>query len=263
MSWQRVKALVRRYWFLYSRSSFRILDLVFWPVMDLLVWGFVTMYMIKLNSAMPAIFTFFIGAAILWNVLYRAQQAVTVSFLEDVWTRNLLNIFVAPVRVREFIAATYLAGLAQALIVMIVMSTMAFFIYAFDLSSVGFALIPLFINLLVMGWAIGMITTALILRWGQQAEALAWAVPFLIQPISAVFYPVEVLPAWLQPIANGIPATHVFEGMRSILRGQPMDMGHLLAASGTNLIYLLIGGWFFHYMFDQAREKGLLTKLGT
>ena len=262
MNMQVIAALMLRYAFLYSRSSFRILDIFFWPSMDLLVWGFLSVYLVNINNRVPATVTFLIGSAILWNILYRAQQSVTVSFLEDVWSRNLLNIFVAPVRVSEFVAATYLVGFIQTIIVLCVMSTMAY-LYSFNMFSIGLMLLPFFANLLIFGWSIGLMTTAMILRWGQQAEALAWAVPFLIQPVSAVFYPVSVLPDWLQPIAMVVPSTHVFEGMRAVLAGQTVPINHLLAAFGLNAVFMGLTAAYFNFTFGEARKRGLLAKIGT
>lgn len=284
MNWSAVRGLILRYIFLYSRTSFRILDIFFWPAMDLLVWGFVSVYFVKLGTAssttgattasgvaavgttigdpLPSAVTFLIGAAILWNVLYRAQQSVTVSFLEDVWSRNFLNIFVAPVRVREFVCATYFIGFIQTIIVVAVLTLMGL-TYNFNLMSMGWYILPLFGNLLVFGWAIGMMTTGLILRFGHQAEALAWAVPFLIQPLSAVFYPVSVLPAWLQPIALAMPVSHVFEGMRTVLGGQPIPTESLVMSTGLNLLYLVGAAYMFHRMFEESRRLGLLAKIGT
>src|SRR5581483_5943273 len=186
---------------------------------------------------------------------------ITVSFLEDIWSRNLLNIFAAPVRASEFVASTYLVGLAQALVVLCVMATVAWLMYGFALTSVGWCLIPLFLNLLVMGWWLGLFTTALILRFGNQAEALAWAVPFLVQPLSAVFYPVSVLPPFIQPLSFALPSAHVFEGMRMILQKQAFPEEHLLYAAGLNLFYMIGAAFFFAHMFKQARKRGLLSKL--
>lgn len=259
MNWSRVWALVLRYTYLYSRSFPRVTEIFFWPIMDLLVWGFLTVYL----RGMPRPVEFLIGAMIFWDILYRAQQGVTLSFVEDIWARNLLNIFVAPVRVSEFIAATYVVGLARITVTVLVLAVMAWWLYAFNLFVLGFSLLPFFANLLLMGWAVGMITTALIMRWGQAAEALAWGIPFLIQPLAAVFYPVSVLPKFVQPFALCIPATHVFEGMRQVLDHQGFPTQSLLTALGLNLAYLILAGWFFHYMFGVARAKGLLAKLGT
>jgi ABC-2 type transport system permease protein len=206
---------------------------------------------------------FLLGAMSFWDILYRAQQGVTLSFLEDVWSRNLLNVFVAPVRVGEFVLATYIVGLFRIIVTVGVLGALAYALYSFNLFTLGMSLIPFFVNLLLMGWALGMVTTALIMRWGQAAEALAWGVPFLIQPVAAVFYPLDVLPRWLQPIALGIPATHVFEGMRQVLRGEGVSPASLTAAFVLNAVYLLAAALFFRYMFDVARRKGLLAKLGT
>src|SRR5262249_26937160 len=143
------------------------------------------------------------------------------------------------------------------------MSVLAAACYSFNILSMGVILLPLLANLLVMGWSIGLMTTALILRFGHQAEALAWAIPFLIQPLCAVFYPVSVLPAWLQPLAWTMPATHIFEAMRQVLAGQALDANYLIYATALNVLYMIIAGWFFNFMFDQARKHGLLAKLAT
>ncbi|MGA2140633.1 MAG: ABC transporter permease [Verrucomicrobiia bacterium] len=263
MSLGHIRALVLRYTFLYTRSVPRVAEMFFWPVMDLLVWGFLSVYLQRLGHQVPATITFLLGSMIFWDILYRAQQAVTISFLEDIWARNLLNIFVSPIRVSEFIAATYVVGFVKILITVAILAGLALWFYHWNLFAMGLPLIPLFANLLLMGWAVGMITTALILRWGQSAEALAWGIPFLIQPVAAVFYPLSVLPGWLQVIARGIPATYVFEGMRQVLRGEGFPTHHLACAFGLNVLYLIGAGMFFNYMFGVAREKGLLAKLGT
>ncbi len=263
MRWRHVRALVIRYTILYTRSAPRVVEMFFWPFMDLFVWGFVTMYLLRVNGAHPSLVTFLLGAMIFWDIIYRAAQGVSISFLEDVWSRNLLNVFVAPVRVSEFIAASYAVGLLKVLTIALALTGGAYLMYSFNLFSMGFALVPLFANLVIMGWSIGMLTTALLMRWGQAAENLAWAVPFLIQPIAAVFYPVSVLPAWLQPVAFTIPASHVFEGMRQVLRGEPLNVERLIWAFVLNLVYLALAAWSFNHMFHVARRKGLLTKLFT
>ena len=241
----------------------RILEMFFWPVMELLVWGMLTQYLQTGPFKVSGFIKFLLGAMIFWDILYRAQQATTISFLEDIWARNLLNIFVAPVRISEFIVATYCVGFVKILITVAGLSTLAAVCYHFNVLSMGFALIPLFINLLVMGWAVGMVTTGMIMRWGQASEALAWGIPFLIQPFCAAFYPLDSMPAWIRPISLAIPATHVFEGMRAVLAGQGLSLKCVLCAAGLNLIYLTAAALFFRFMYDKARKQGLLAKLGT
>jgi len=259
-----IGGLVLRYIFLYSRNAVRLVELVFWPAVDLLVWGFLTVFL-KENTGgtFPHFITFLIAAMIFWDVLFRAQQGLAISFLEDVWTRNLLNVFVAPVRAIEYVTATALVGLLRVAVTVVVLTVLAWFAYAFRLWDFHFLLLPFFANLLLFGWALGMVSVAFILRWGQAAESLAWAVPFLIQPLSAVFYPVSVLPRWLQPVALSIPSTHVFEGMRAVMQDGPSPWAHLAAAFALNLLWLVGAGALFALTLRNARERGRLVKIAT
>jgi ABC-2 type transport system permease protein len=264
VNFHRISALVLRYTFLYTRSLPRVFEIFFWPVMELFVWGMVTRYLREGPYQLPAFINFLLGGMIFWDILYRAQQGTTIAFLEDIWARNLMNIFVAPVRVSEFIVATYCVGFVKILVTVAVLGVLAGTLYHFNIATeIGWALIPLFANLLIMGWAVAMVTTGMIMRWGQASEALAWGIPFLLQPFCAAFYPVNSMPAFLQPIALAIPATHVFEGMREVLAGNGLALNRVLFAAGLNLLYLTAAGLFFRYMYSSARERGLLAKLGT
>lgn len=264
MNVRTIRALLLKYGFICSRNSFRAMDVFFWPLMDLLVWGFLTIYLLKVNSTgVPAMITFLIGAVIMWNILYRAQQVISVSFLDDVWNRNLLNIFAGPVRLSEYIAATYVMGFVQAIIVLVILSAAAAMFYGFNVFDLGFMFAAFFINLLLMGWAIGLLTTGVIVRFGPPAEALAWAVPVLIQPVSAVFYPVSVLPPWLQPVAKVVPSSYVFEGMRQIMEHKTYDANGLVISFSLNVVYMVIAAIVFRHYFEEARMKGLLAKHGS
>jgi ABC-2 type transport system permease protein len=265
MSIPRISALVLRYVFLYTRTPVRFIELLFWPLVDLLVWGFLTMFLQGQGggAGLPHAVTFLIGGMILWDVLFRSQQGVAISFLEDVWTRNLLNIFVAPVRTIEYVAATCVVGVLRVAVTLVILVVVALLAYGFNLFDLGLALLPFLGALMLFGWVLGMVSTGLIMRWGQAAEGLAWAVPFFIQPIAAVFYPVSVLPGWLQPVALALPCTHVFEGMRAVLDGGPFPAAALAAALGLNLLWLAAAAVFFAANLRQVRASGLLVKLAT
>jgi ABC-2 type transport system permease protein len=255
----RVWALLLRYLYLYRRSPARIMEIVFWPVMDLLVWGFVTAYFERV--AVPGAVLFLLGGVIFWDVFYRSQQSITLSITEEIWVRNILNVFIAPVRVSELMLATCLLGVLRAIANAAVLGALAFLLYAFDLLAVGGALVPFLASLLLFGWAVGMCTMALILRFGHAAEALIWGTPFLIQPISAVFYPVSVLPGWLQTVAYALPSTYVFEGMRQALSTGRVDASLLTSALALNLLYLVAAAAFFGWMLRRVRAKGYLSRL--
>lgn len=263
-SFNTVSALVLRYVYLYTRHPVRFVELIFWPLVDLLVWGFLTIYLHKQGAGgIPSTVTFLIGGMILWDVLFRSQQGVAISFLEDVWTRNLLNVFVAPVRTVEYVAATCLVGVLRVGVTLVLLTTVAALAYGFQLADLGLALLPFLANLLLFGWFLGMVSTALIMRWGQAAESLAWAVPFFIQPLAAVFYPVSVMPAWLQPVAKALPCTPVFEGMRAVLAGQPTPWGQVQSAFILNLVWGSLAAWFFAANLRHVRKTGLLVKVAT
>jgi ABC-2 type transport system permease protein len=260
MSWVHVSGLLLRYFYLYRRSSARVMGVLFWPVMDLLVWGFLTTYLQRM--VLPAAVVFLLGAVIFWDIFYSAQQAITLSLTEEIWVRNILNIFVAPVSVAELLVATSLVGLLRAVASAGVLSVLAWALYSFNLGALGLALVPFCFALLLFGWAMGTFTMALVLRFGQAAEALIWGIPFLIQPISAVFYPVRVLPVWLQGPARLFPSTHVFEGMRSVLATGRVDVGSLVWALLLDAVALALAALFFAWMLARVREKGYLARLG-
>jgi ABC-2 type transport system permease protein len=260
-----IQALVMRYLFLYTRSPMRLIELVFWPMVDLVIWGYLMLFIQENTTGeFPRLITFLLGAMILWDVIFRAQQGVAISFLEDVWTRNLLNVFVAPVRTIEYLAATFTVGFLRILVTVTVLAIVAVLLYAFNIFTMGWALIAFFTNLMISGWALGMISTALILRWGQAAESLAWAVPFFIQPLVAVFYPVSVIrPEWVQYFSLALPPTHVFEGMREVMATGVFAWDKFFWALGLNAIFLTAAGCVFYYMLTLTRRRGLLTKFAT
>ncbi len=264
MSVTTIGALVLRYLYLYTRTPIRMIELLFWPLVHLLVWGYLTVFLQKhTGDSFPYEITFLIGAVILWDILFRAQQGVAIFFLEDVWSRNLLNIFAAPVTNADYLFSTYAVGLMRAALTSTILAILALPIYSFNIFSLSWTLIPFIFNLLVFGWALGMISTALIVRWGPAAETLAWAVPFFIQPFAAVFYPVSALPTVLQWLSLSLPCSYIFEGMREGLKTGEVPVSNLLWATGLNAVYLLVAGILFVRVMNTAREKGLLTKFSS
>lgn len=257
-----INALITRYVLLYTRNPVRLVELFFWPIVQLIVWGLLTRYLqTKGSGDFPQFITFLIGGIILWDALFRSQQGVAISFLEDVWTRNLLNVFAAPVRMSEYMLATIGVGILRVTITGIVMILLALVLYQFSLFQFGPTVLAFYLNLMLFGWALGIVSTALILRWGHGAESLAWAIPFLIQPASAVFYEVSQLPPWLQKISLAMPPAHVFEGMRAGILNKGFPTEHMLWAFGLNLIYLFLASLLFAFTLKQARVRGFLVKV--
>jgi ABC-2 type transport system permease protein len=202
----------RRIWGMMLRSLYvdrhnpsQVFELAIVPVLELLVWGLLTIWIQREGLELPRAIELFLGARVLWVFMYRTQTAVVLTFLEDMWTRNLINVFVTPVRVGEILLSSGCLGAMKALITAIVLTLACWAIYQTNLIALGITGAGAIVTLLVMGWAFGIFTAAVILRHGTVVQSITWAIPIALQPISAVYYPIEVLPAWLQPLAMCSP----------------------------------------------------------
>ena len=173
-----------------------------------------------------------------------------------------MNLFASPLTAGEFLAAMMAMSIFKVAAVSIIMAFAALFFYSYNVFIMGLTLIPFVMNLIASGWLIGILTTSVIMRFGQQAEVLAWGLVFLFQPISCVFYPLSVLPGWLQPLALANPAAHVFEGMREVLLNQAVPWPHLWWAMGLNSLYLLIMIAIYQYTFAECKDRGMLVRVG-
>ena len=262
-AWGRISGVMLRQIYLYKRTLHRWLEAVYWPVLDITLWGFLASY-IEDTEPQSRIGFGLLGALISWDILFRAQQSVSVGFLEDMWSRNVLNVWSTPIRAWEYVSGTILVGILRVAIGAGIAVAIAGFAFGFNLAvEVGLPLVPFLVALLIMGWSVGVATTAMILRLGQGAEELAWALAFLFQPFSAVFYPVEQLPSAMQAIAFFVPASHVFEGMRGIiLEGSGFPGRELALAFAIDALYVLGAAWLFSWSLRQVRARGLLSRFG-
>src|SRR3954462_842127 len=228
---RRVWGLMYRHLALYRRSWPRLLELAYWPVLQMCIWGFTASFLAtRIGSPAVVAGATLLGGVLLWEVALRSQMGVAISFLEEMWSRNLGHVFVSPMRPWELVAALIAMSVIRMLAGVLPAILMAWLLYAFNLFSIGFVVVLFFINLMIMGWAVALGVVSLILRHGAGAEALAWSVLFGLTPFSAVFYPVSVLPGWLHPVAYSLPSAHVFEGMRAALLDGTIAWGHLGAA---------------------------------
>jgi ABC-2 type transport system permease protein len=259
----RIWGLMLRHMFLLPRNFSRWLDVFYWPLLDLLVWGYTTVYLNRSGGAGNINFVvLFVGALISWDVLFRAQQSITITFLEDVWSRNILNLFVSPLTPTEFLLGALFFGMVRHFFTITFMALMAFWLYDYSYFSLGWYLVPAIFNLLLFGWTIGIVTTALILRYGQSAEVLAWGLAFLVQPFVGVFYPVETLPTVFQAVSKLLPPTYVFSELREIVLYKRFNPGYIWMAFLLNMGYLLLARLFFSRLWRIVRNKGYLTRLG-
>jgi ABC-2 type transport system permease protein len=259
---RRVSAMMLRYWYLLRSSWPRLLDLVYWPTVQMVTWGFLQYYITTNAGFFARAGGTFIGAVLLWDILFRGQLGFSISFLEEMWSRNIGNLMMSPLRPFEFITALMVMSVVRLSIGAVPVTFLAIAFFGFNLYGLGLALVAFFLNLMLTSWAIGIFVSGLILRNGMGAENLAWSIMFLFMPLTCVYYPVTTLPVWLQPVAWVLPPTYVFEGMRALLIQKVFRPELMLDALALNAVLFAGGVFAFLKLLQSARRHGTLMQTG-
>ena len=260
---RRVWGLMYRHIALYRRSWPRMLELAYWPTLQMCIWGFTaSFFAARVGNPGAVAIGMLLGAVLLWEVALRSQMGVALSFLEEIWSRNLGHVFVSPLRPSELVAALIAMSVLRMVAGVLPAVLLAWVLYAYNLFNLGPVLILFTLNLMVMGWSVSLGVVSLILRHGAGAEALAWSVLFGLTPFSAVFYPVSTLPVVLQPVAFVLPSSHVFEGMRAAIGQNVILWDQLGWAIVLNLVWMAGAALLFARQFRAARERGALLSIG-
>jgi ABC-2 type transport system permease protein len=260
MNFRRLAAIVLRQFYLWRGSPQRVLPMFAWVALDILLWGFITRY---LNSVAQAGFNFvpaLLGAVLLWDFLTRVMQGVTMAFFEDVWSRNFLNIFAAPLRISEYVGGLVVTGVTTSLVGLATMVVLAWVAFGLSFLSYGAALAPFLMVLFVTGIALGITGAAIVLRLGPASEWLIWPIPTLMSPFAGVFYPVTVLPAWMQVVSRALPPSYVFEGLRAVVAGKPAPWDRLAIGGGLAVLYLILACAGFAAVYRYAIRTGLIAR---
>jgi ABC-2 type transport system permease protein len=258
----RINAMVLRYLYLLRSSWSRLLELIYWPAMQLFVWGFLQFYVAQNSGFFARASGVFIGAVLMWDILFRGQLGFSVSFLEEMWSRNLSNILISPLRPIEFVCALMIMSLIRLAIGMVPVTLLAMAFFGFNLYALGLALAAFFANLILTSWAVGIVVAGVLLRNGMGAESLAWTLMFVIMPLACVYYPVNVLPDWLQLVAWALPPTYVFEGMRALIMQQVFRADLMVQALALNALYFVAAVLAFFQLLKSARRAGSLLQTG-
>lgn len=261
-SWLRMRAIARRHAYVLVRSPHRLFDVTLWPLVDVLLFGSLAAFVDTSGDASSAAKAsgYLLAGIVLWHVIYQSQIALSTGFLEETWTRNLLNIMVTPVREVEYVGGVALFGMVKLVMGVGVMVLGALAFFSFNTASLGLGLVPIAAVLLVVGWAISLFVIGLVLRMGTGAEALAWGVMFVLLPLSGVFYPIDALPTVLQPIAQLLPTTHAFAALRSIVDGNGSDWAQIGIAAVGAVVMLLLAMWYLVAMLKLFRKRGYITR---
>jgi ABC-2 type transport system permease protein len=261
-SLRRIRALIRRHAYLLLKSWPRLVSMAYYPTVTMVLWAFLTLYLAPSNSFLRDAPGFFIGAVLLWDVLFRGQLGVSLTFIEEIYARNLGNLFVSPLRLHELIVGQLAMSVMRTLIGVGGACLFAWLLFRYSIFSMGLPLVAFFSCLLAFGWAIGLAVSAMILRHGLGAEELAWAAIFLVAPVSGVYYPIAVLPPVLQAVSYALPPAHVFEGMRALLLQQTFHYDLFRNALLLDAFYLAVGIALFTAAVHSARKRGTLLQMG-
>ena len=146
-----------RYWYVIRSSWPRTAELIYWPLVQMLMWGFLQSYLAQTASFAAKAAGLFIGAVLLWDILVRSQLGFAVAFLEEIWSRNLGHLMMSPLRPAELIAALMIVSLLKLLVAMVPVALLAYLFFGFNVLSLGFAFAAFFANLIIMSWSLGLV----------------------------------------------------------------------------------------------------------
>jgi ABC-2 type transport system permease protein len=260
MNRHRVLAIALRQLYLMHGSPARVLPLFAWVAIDIVLWGFISRYLNSVAHAGLDFVAALLGAVLLWDFFSRVMQGVSTTFLEDVWSRNFLNLFATPLRVSEYVAGLVVSSVGTSLVGLAVMLVLASAAFGLSFFAYGLLLIPFLLVLFLFGIALGIFASAVVLRLGPASEWFVWPVPALISPFAGVFYPVATLPAWMRAVAHALPPSYVFEGMRAILAGEPFSGVSLVGGAALAVLYILLAYAFFASVHRRAIRTGLIAR---
>ena len=262
MNWSKIFALSLRHIYLIKGSFPRILDLIYWPTVQIFLWGFISKFFTLNSSFYENTVGIILSAAILYDFLFRASISYNMMFLEEIWSRNFTNLFIAPIRMSEIITSLTLTAIFRTLIGLIPATLLAIPLFDVSIFKIGTPLIFLLIALYIFGVTLGLLVTSGLVRFGPSFENIAWASLFFLAPLGCIYYPPEILPEWLQIIANLLPLVHIFEEMRNILIYDIINHFQILKAILISFLYFVVGIAVFYLSYDGAKNRGTLINMG-
>jgi ABC-2 type transport system permease protein len=256
----RAAAVVLRQLYLFRGSFARVLPLFVWATLDVVLWGFITKYLDVVAPNAPSFVPSLLGAVLLWDFLSRAMLGVTTTFLEDVWSRNFLNVFATPMSIAEYLAGLVMSSVLTSAVGLTAMLLVAFWAFGLSLAGYGALAIPFVLVLFLFGIALGVLGSAAVLRLGPAAEWFVWPIPAVVSPFVGVFYPLETLPPWMQWVGRALPPSYVFESMRALVAGRPVAPASLAAAFALAVLYVLLACAVFAAVHRYAVRTGLIAR---
>lgn len=255
-----IAAIVLRQFYLLRGSPVRVFPMVTWVAIDILLWGFITRYLNSVSGSGVNFVPTLLGGVLLWDFCTRIMQGVSTAFLEDVWSRNFLNLFASPLSISEYLVGLVVTSILTSFVSLVVMLILAAVLFHLDFLALGAPLAAFLLVLFVFGITLGIFGSAIVLRYGPASEWLLWPLPALLSPFAAVFYPLSVLPHWMQWVAHWLPPAYVFEGMRALLARQEFRESLLARGALVAAAELLLAQYFYARVYRRAVRSGLLAR---
>ena len=262
MNWSKIIGLSLRHVYLIKGSFPRILDLIYWPTIQIFLWGFISKFFTLSSSYYNNTVGIILSAAILYDFLFRSSISYNMMFLEEIWSRNFTNLFIAPIKLSEIIAALTFTAIFRTLIGLIPASLIAIPLFGVSIFAIGIPLIFLLITLYIFGVTLGLLVTSGLIRFGPSFENIAWASLFFLAPLGCIYYPIEILPEWLQIISKLLPLVHIFEEMRNILIYDSVSYIQIFKAALISFVYFIFGVIIFYLSYEGAKNRGTLINMG-
>jgi ABC-2 type transport system permease protein len=256
IQFRRCWGVFLRYFYLFAKLD-QIADLLYWPAVDIVLWGLTTVWMQQHQAEIPNIALIVLTGLIFWQIVWRGNYEISVNLLQEFWNRNLVNLFSTPLKLIEWIFGVLMLCFCKVFIAMGFGVMFVYLLYALNVFTIGWVFLPFMALLMLSGWVIGFLAASVVIYWGQRFQMLAWMSAYMFAPFSAVFYPVSALPAWAQKVAWCLPTTYIFEGMRTILQGGVLPWGNIGISLGLGLLYLCLSILLFYWTFEKSRSKGL------
>jgi ABC-2 type transport system permease protein len=260
MKLRPIAGIALRQFYLLRGSPTRIVPTFAWVAIDIVLWGFITRYLNTVSGSGVNFVPTLLGGVLLWDFLTRIMQGVSIAFMEDIWARNFLNLFSTPLLISEYVTGLVVTSIVTSLLSLVVMLVLASAIFGLAFFQLGVLLVPFLLVLFVFGIALGILASAMVLRLGPASEWLVWPLPALLSPFAGVFYPLSTLPHWMRFIGELMPASYVFEGLRTAVAGKPFQVWPLAFGGGLALVYLAVAGWVFGWVFRHVVRTGLLAR---
>jgi ABC-2 type transport system permease protein len=255
-----VAGIFLRQLYLMRSSPVRLLPTFAWVAIDILVWGFLTRYLNTVTGHGMNFVPSLLGAVLFWDFFTRIMQGVSTAFLEDVWSRNFLNLFASPLSLAEYLGGLVAISIFTSSLGLIVMLALSTFLFGLSFFSLGAMLVPFLLVLFLFGIALGIVAAALVMRLGPASEWLVWPMPALLSPFVGVYYPLSTLPGWMEAIGRLLPPSYVFEGMRALVNGGSFSASSLLAGFLLAMLQIGLAATFFAHVFGYAVRTGLLAR---